>query len=124
MSMEIITRRRIFGFLVAIPTVLACKSLLMRRAGAEEADDEAALKKRFEVLSQNTNVDCSAKFEASIATMSPDARLQGSCCVPMDQARYRQQINGLRKYSEIAEVPPDRYDISAPLAHKAITTWS
>jgi hypothetical protein len=38
----------------------------------------------------------------------------------MDEARYRQQLNGLRNYSEIAEVPPDPYDISAPLAHKLI----
>ncbi len=90
----------------------------MRHASAEAANDQAALKKRFEFLSQNTNVECSAKFEASIATMSPDARLQGSCCAPMDEARYRQQIDGLRNYSEIAEVPPDPYDISAPLAHK------
>jgi hypothetical protein len=36
----------------------------------------------------------------------------------MDEARYRQQIEGLRKYADIAESPPDPYDISAPLAHK------
>lgn len=117
MSIETVTRRRILAFLTAIPMVLALGSL-MRHAGAEEVDDEAALKKRFEFLSQNTNVDCSAKFEASIATIAPDARLQGSCCAPMDEARYRQQLNGLRSYAEIAEVPPDPYDISAPLAHK------
>jgi len=29
----------------------------------------------------------------------------------------RQQIEGLKKYADIAEVPPDPYDISAPLAH-------
>jgi hypothetical protein len=118
MSIKTITRRRIFAFLTAAPMLLAYGSLLMGHAGAEIANDEAALKKRFEFLSQNTNVDCSAKFEASIATMSPDARLQGSCCAPMDEARYRQQIDGLRYYSEIAEVPPDPYDISVPLAHK------
>jgi hypothetical protein len=118
MSIETITRRKIFAFLTAVPTLLACGSLLMWHASAEEVADEAALKKRFEFLSQNTNVDCSAKFEASIATMPPDARLQGSCCAPMDESRYRQQLNGLRNYSEIAEVPPDPYDISAPLAHK------
>ena len=66
--------------------MLACGSLPMWRASAEEMDDEAALKKGFDFLSQNTNVDCSAKFEASIATMAPDARLQGSCCAPMDEA--------------------------------------
>jgi hypothetical protein len=120
MSIETITRRRIFGLLASVSTMLAGGSLLMRQAGAEEVDDEAAPKKRFGFLSQNTNVDCSVQFEASIATMAPDARLQGSCCAPMDEARYRQQLNGLRNYSEIAEVPPDPYDISAPLAHKLI----
>jgi hypothetical protein len=36
----------------------------------------------------------------------------------MDEARYRQQIDGLRTYADIPEVPPDPYDISAPLAHR------
>jgi hypothetical protein len=115
MSIETITRRRIFGFLVAVSAIVAAGS--MRHASAEEMND-AALKSRFEFLSQHGNVECSTKFEASIATMAtPDAKLQGSCCAPMDEARYRQQIDGLKKYSEIVEVPPDPYDISAPLAH-------
>ena len=118
MSIETITRRRIFGLLVAVSTVLVGGSLSTRYAGAEDMNDEAALKSRFELLSQHGNVECSAKFEASIATMPLDAKLQGSCCAPMDEARYRQQIEGLRKYADIAEVPPDPYDISAPLAHK------
>ena len=116
MSIETITRRGLFGFLVAVSTVVV-GSLLMGQAGAE---DEAALKSRFEFRSQHGNVECSTTFEASIATMAPDAKLQGSCCAPMDEARYRQQIDGLKKYSEIVEVPPDPYDISAPLAHKLI----
>src|SRR6476660_2722504 len=45
-------------------------------------------------------------------------KAQGSCCAPMDESRYRQQSEGLRKYSDITEVPPDPYDIPAPLAHK------
>ena len=36
----------------------------------------------------------------------------------MDEARYRQQIEGLKKYADITEVPPDPYDIPAQLAHK------
>ena len=118
MSIETITRRRIFGFLAAVPTVLACGSLLMRHAGAEEANDQAALKKRFEFLSQNTQRGVLGQIRGVDCHHVPDARLQGSCCAPMDEARYRQQIDGLRNYSEIVEVPPDPYDISAPLAHK------
>jgi hypothetical protein len=75
MSIETITRRRIFGLLASVSTMLAGGLLLMRQAGAEEVEDEAALKKRFEFLSQNTNVDCSVQFEASIGNMAPDARL-------------------------------------------------
>ena len=118
MSIETITRRRIFGLLVAVSTVLVGGFLSARYAGAEDMNDEAALKSRFELLSQHGNVECSAKFEASIATMPLDAKLKGSCCAPMAEARYRQQIEDLRKYADIAEAPPDPYDISAPLAHK------
>jgi hypothetical protein len=53
--------------------------------------------------------------------MPTDAKLQGSCCAPMDAARYRQQLEGLRKYADIAdiaEVLPNPYDIAAPLAYK------
>jgi hypothetical protein len=124
MPMEIITRRRIFGLLVAVSTVLAGGSLPMRHASAEEMNDETAFKSRFEFLSQHGNVECSSKFETSIAAMPRDARLQGSCCAPMDEIRYRQQIDGLRKYSDISEVPPDPYDIPAPLAHKLMGDYT
>jgi len=104
-------------FLPAIISVLlSCGPFVAASAKAEEND--AALKSRFDLLSQHGNVDCSAQFEKLIGTMGPEGRLQGSCCAAMDEARYRQQIGGLKKYSDITEVPPDPYDISAPLAHK------
>lgn len=34
----------------------------------------------------------------------------------MDLHRYIEQVEGLRKYSEIPEIPPDPYDIDATLA--------
>jgi hypothetical protein len=104
-----------------VATVLAllpCGPFVAASAKAEE--DDAALKSRFELLSQHGNVECSAQFEKLIGTMGPEGRLQGSCCAPMDEARYRQQLEGLKKYSDIPQVPPDPYDISAPLAHKLI----
>jgi hypothetical protein len=109
--------------LAAILALLACGPFLAACANAEEVG-EAALKSRFEYLSQHGNVECSVKFETSIATMPPDARLQGSCCAPMDETRYRQQLDGLKKYSDIAEVPPDPYDIPAFLARKLIDDYS
>jgi hypothetical protein len=107
----------VLGTLVAL---LACGPSTATQARAQETGAHAALHSRFASLSQRGNVECSVQFENSIATMPGNARLQGSCCAPMDETRYRQQIDGLEKYSDIVEVPPDPYDISAPLAHKLI----
>jgi hypothetical protein len=104
--------------LTSISALLICGSFAAASASAQERTDDAALKSRFQSLSQHGNVECSTQFEEAIATMPSDAKLQGSCCAPMDEARYRQQIEGLRRYADITEVPPDPYDISAPLAHK------
>ena len=106
--------------LTTISALLICAAFAVASASAEESNDDAGLKGRFQSLSQHGNVECSVQFENSIATMPTDAKLQGSCCAPMDETRYRQQIDGLKKYSDIAEVPPDPYDIPAPLAHKLV----
>jgi hypothetical protein len=110
------TRRMTLAVVVALAAICA------KHASAESATD---LKARFDYLSQHGNVECSVQFENSIATMPSDAKLEGSCCAPMDEARYRQQLDGLKKYSDIAEVPPDPYDISTPLALKLMSysTW-
>ena len=112
------TSRRTSGLIIALAAALSFESLFFKKATAQGPDSGIDLKARFQLLSQHGNVECSAHFEKSIATMQPDGKLQGSCCAPMDEARYRQQIEGLRKYTDIAEVPPDPYDISAPLAHR------
>jgi hypothetical protein len=121
---DLFTRRKALGLLVTVPPLLACGPLFARYANAEETDDDAALKSRFEFLSQNGNVECSAKFEASIASMPPDAKLQGSCCAPMDEARYLQQIKGIRKYADIPEIPSDPYDIPASMAQKLMPYYN
>jgi hypothetical protein len=109
-------RRRAIQWLV--PMALVCGGMLPNFGNAEQAHDNGAIKSRFDYLSQHGNVECSVKFENSIASMPSDAKLEGSCCAPMDQARYQQQLDGLKKYSDITEVPPDPYDIPAPLAYK------
>ena len=80
--------------------------------------DEASLRKRFELLSVHGNSSCSSTFANSIASMSADSRLQGSCCSAMSWHRYQEQVKGLIKYSAIREIPPDPYDIDAELAKK------
>ena len=117
MSIEVIMRRIAFGVLVAI-SIAPWPGSFSMPAHAAEGQDITKLKERFNYLSQHGNVECSVQFEKLIGTMTPDRRLQGSCCAAMDEARYRQQLDGLKKYSEIAEIPPDPYDIPAPLAYK------
>ena len=78
--------------LATILILLSSGPLVSASARAEVMSADAALKSRFELLSQHGNVECSVKFENSIATMPADAKLQGSCCAPMDEARYRKQF--------------------------------
>ena len=108
------TRRMTLAVVVALAAICA------KHASAETATD---LEARFNYLSQHGNVQCSVQFENSIKIMPSDAKLEGSCCAPMDEARYRQQLDGLKKYSDIAEVPPDPYDIQAPLAERLISYY-
>lgn len=48
--------------------------------------------------------------------MPDDARIQGSCCGPMDLHKYQEQVEGLNKYADIPQVPSDPYDVPVSLA--------
>lgn len=74
------------------------------------------LHEKFMKLSSGGNSQCSATFKESIIAMSDDARLQGSCCSPMNWHRYEEQVDGLKKFKDTSEIPPDPYDIDAKLA--------
>src|SRR3990167_10258954 len=78
---------------------------------------------KFDYLSKHGNSSCSGAFRDSITSMPDNARLQGSCCSPMSLHRYSEQIEGLKKYQDIAEIPPDPYDIEARLAKKLIAYY-
>lgn len=78
---------------------------------------------RFEYLSKNGNSSCSSAFKDSIAKMSDNARLRGSCCSPMSLHRYSEQIEGLKKYNDISVIPPDPYDIEVALAKKLMAYY-
>lgn len=90
--------------------------------GAFAAEDELA--KRFEFLSKNGNSNCSQAFLDSIPSLPDTARLQGSCCGPMDLHRYREQIAGLKMHAAIKEIPPDPYDIEAGLAKRLLPAYN
>ena len=77
---------------------------------------DKALAAKFDELSKNGNSSCSSTFMQSIDGMADTAQLQGSCCSPMDMHRYSEQVEGLKKYKDIPEIPSDPYDINAGLA--------
>ncbi len=85
-----------------------------------QAAQSSSLDERFDFLSKHGNSTCSATFTESIAKMPVTARLQGSCCAPMDRHRYGEQVEELKKYAAIPEIPPDPYDITAGVAQKAM----
>ncbi|MBI4119323.1 MAG: hypothetical protein HY456_00565 [Parcubacteria group bacterium] len=78
---------------------------------------------KFDFLSQNGTSSCSASFQESIPTLPVGARLQGSCCSPMNLHRYSEQVEGLKKYADIPDIPPDPYDIEAGLAEKLMAYY-
>jgi hypothetical protein len=90
-------------------------------AANPETEDE--LLKKFKYLSENGNSNCSGKFMNSIVAMPSTARLQGSCCSPMDAHRYVEQIHALKKYNSVTEISPDPYDVSAELAQKLMAYY-
>lgn len=103
------SRRSMFAFAAA---------LLARALPGEAARAADTPSDKFEFLKANGNSSCGGDFLDSIAAMPPSARLQGSCCSPMERTRYHAQVEGLKKYATIPEVPPDPYDIEVSLAQK------
>jgi len=75
-----------------------------------------ALEEKFNYLSRSGNSACSAAFRNSISSMPDTERLRGSCCSAMNLHRYGEQVDGLKKYSDIQEIPPDPYDVEVGLA--------
>ena len=91
--------------------------------GGKQNVDHSAHAAKFAELSKNGNSACSGEFKDSIASMSDSARIQGSCCSPMNFHRYMEQVESLKKYKDIPEIPSDPYDIDASLAKKFLAYY-
>lgn len=73
---------------------------------------------RFASLSSSrTNFCAGPNFMAS---KTDSDRLQGACCSQMDFHRYAGQVEGLKNYSAISQIPPDPYDIPVPLVKELL----
>ncbi|MDO8503965.1 MAG: hypothetical protein Q7S60_04750 [bacterium] len=74
---------------------------------------------KFEYLSAQTSNQCGAQ-PTTIESYADTERLQGSCCSAMDLHKYQEQVEGLKKYSRISQIPKDPYDIPASLAKELL----
>lgn len=53
---------------------------------------------------------------ATVDGFSNEDSIQGACCGAMDLHRYQEQVEGLRKYKNISQIPEDPYNIPVKLA--------
>ncbi len=84
-------------------------------AAADTGNAPAGTQTQFVFLAgQHTNF-CSLQ-QGAVLGYPDDQPIQGSCCNAMDMAKYQHQVDGLKPYGNIAEIPADPYNIRAGLA--------
>ena len=113
-----IMKNRTQFVIVGLFLILGLFLLFFQKINTPQISTYQTLYEKFNYLSQNGNSSCSPVFKESISSMPSNARLQGSCCSPMSWHRYREQIEGLRKFKSvfsqnIDKIPDDPYDIEA-----------
>lgn len=73
---------------------------------------------KFVKLSTEGNAACFGP--ETIFEMQDNEKIQGSCCGPMDLHRYKEQLESLKKFSSIPQIPKDPYDIEIKLAKELL----
>ena len=84
-------------------------------AGDPQAPTGSA--EKFAYLASQTSNTCGLQAEG----ISSFGSIQGSCCAPMDLHTYQEQVEALKTYAEILQIPPDPYDVSAEQARELLT---
>ena len=87
-------------------------------SGSQSEEMVHTLNPKFVELSTNGNSACFG--QGVVYSMDDSTHLTGSCCDKMGQHRYEEQVEGLKKYSDIKEIPSDPYDIPVDLAKKLL----
>lgn len=113
----------ILSIIVVISYLFSTAPSAVSKKGDTNFNISQEVKEKFDYLSKNGNSSCSGAFRDSISSMTDDARLQGSCCSPMSMHRYSEQVEGLKKYKDIPDIPADPYDIEAGLAKKLMAYY-
>jgi hypothetical protein len=120
-------RRLSLGGAVLLILAAAAVAVLVNSGGHGKATggpasaDSDSLAVRFATLSAAGSNQCSLQA-AQVMAMPEHARLQGSCCFPMNATSYRRQLHGLRPYASMRRlVPSDPYDVSVGLVKRLLT---
>jgi hypothetical protein len=74
---------------------------------------------RFAYLAAQRSNVCGLQAEGIMERRGGGA-LQGSCCSPMDEHAYREQVRALRAFREVREIPRDPYDVSVRLVRRLL----
>lgn len=107
-----------YDILAVMLIVIVSSAILLsshRKTPGEAAGGEGSTAK-FAALSNAKTSFCSGP--AFIAGKGEEERLQGACCSQMDFHRYQEQVEGLKKYAAIKEIPADPYDIPVSWANR------
>jgi hypothetical protein len=90
-----------------------------RSARSPAAAARAGSHAHFVSLASKSSNYCGLQA-AGITRFGDEHRLQGSCCSAMDEHAYREQVEQLRAYRGIRQIPRDPYDISASLVKRLL----
>jgi hypothetical protein len=80
---------------------------------------EPGSRSAFTYLAAQRSNYCSLQ-PATVMTYDDNRHLQGACCNAMDMTKYEWQVEGLRAYAAIPEVPKDPYDVPVALAKQLL----
>ena len=70
---------------------------------------------KFEFLAAQKSNKCGLQA-TNLDSYPEDGSIQGSCCAAMEIKQYQKQVEELKKYSNISQIPEDPYDIPVSLA--------
>lgn len=89
------------------------------RGSASTPAAPAGSAERFHFLAAQTSSSCGLQ-PSTVMSYADGARIQGSCCNPMDMGKYSRQVDGLRQYAPISRIPQDPYDVPASVAKQLL----
>ena len=94
--------------------IVACGNFLYKTPNLAPVSEipEEHLQDRTKFIELSTKGTSRCYLPNKISEFSNDYRMTGSCCGPMYEHIYYEQLDGLKKYADIREIPQDPYDIS------------